>query len=591
MERDDRRHHGRATRRLIGAACLWLATTTAAAADADIIAVHEVQPGEYISKLAVQYYGNADDWRAIFDANPQLDDPNAVQPGDEIRIPALDADEAATVDDGEPITLVTSNDYHPFADERLREHGLAIRVAVEAFEAAGYAPEVEVVDSWSEVERRTQSTDYDVALPYVHTSERAPYFRFSDPLYPMLSQIFVRAGSNLSPRWRESELAGTSACKPTGYYLQDVRPYMDTGFLGLERADSVADCLEQLAAGEVDFVPVNRFTGWSKIIEASNLDPDDFEHLAKPMARAPLRVMVGRDHPDGERLLRDFDEALDVLESSGRLAEIRADALDDFERRLPEAAEAAVDGVVEPDLPRARDGASDATTLYTANHYEPFADEDLPQGGMSTEIVLWAANDALPAPPRIEVRDSWPDVEAGVRDGDAVAAFPYVRTREREARGFIFSEPLNNMQVEVFVRADDSLETFSGMADLSGRTVCKPAGYYMRDVREALDNELIELLEPRPDTAAGCMEALIDGDADFVSMNPNVAAGAIERADIDADSVRSAGPHARLDLRVMAADTDAGRDFIERIDESLDAMAERGSLEAIEARHRRLFQR
>lgn len=73
-------------------------------------------------------------------------------------------------------------------------------------------------------------------------------------------------------------------------------------------------------------------------------------------------------------------------------------------------------------------------------------------------------------------------------------------------------------------------------------------------------------------------------------MHPNVAAGAIERADIATSNVRSVGAHARLELHVMAADTEQGEAFIRRLDDALGAMAERGSLDEIRERHLRLFQ-
>lgn len=589
------RRDGRGRRRcpcavslLIGVACAL--GPASALAEREIIAVHTVQPGEYLSRLAVRYYGNADEWRAIFEANPQLEEPDRVDPGEELRIPRIAADEAASVADGEPITLVTSNDFHPFADAELADHGMGVRIARAAFRAAGYAPNIEVVDRWSIVERETRELEYDVAVPYVQTVEREAIFDFSDSLYPMQSQIFVRADSPMPAIWNDGDLAGKRTCKPTGYYLLDVGPYIDIGYIGLKWADSMVGCFEQLVRGEVDFVPANRYTGWTTIIDSEALDPADFVHLPKPLARAPLRIMVSRDHPAGERILDDFNEALSVLKATGQVNQLRARAIDDFHRRVPRASAATVDGVRQPEFDRASTRGP-GPTVYTANHYAPFADEDLPFGGMSAEVVRRAIQAGFDHPLFIDVRPNWPDVAEGVLAGDAVAAFPYVRTRSREARGFIFSEPLHDMQVEVFVRNDDPLQRLSGIASLSGRTVCKPAGYYMRDVRQVLDSGLVEVLEPRPASAAACMEALVAGRADFVSMNPHVAAGAIERADIRTHAVRSIGPLTRLELHVMAADTDAGRAFVRRINRQLRAMADRGSLDEIQERHRRLFQR
>lgn len=50
---------------------------------------YTVQPGDSLSKIARQFYGNAGAYMKIFEANSdQLDDPNKIQVGQELIIPA-----------------------------------------------------------------------------------------------------------------------------------------------------------------------------------------------------------------------------------------------------------------------------------------------------------------------------------------------------------------------------------------------------------------------------------------------------------------------------------------------------------------------
>jgi len=52
---------------------------------------HTVVKGDYLSKIAKKYYGNAMKYPVIFEANkPMLTDPDKIYPGQVIRIPALD---------------------------------------------------------------------------------------------------------------------------------------------------------------------------------------------------------------------------------------------------------------------------------------------------------------------------------------------------------------------------------------------------------------------------------------------------------------------------------------------------------------------
>lgn len=51
---------------------------------------HDVASGDTLSAIAKKYYGDANKYMAIFEANkPMLSDPNKIYPGQKLRIPAL----------------------------------------------------------------------------------------------------------------------------------------------------------------------------------------------------------------------------------------------------------------------------------------------------------------------------------------------------------------------------------------------------------------------------------------------------------------------------------------------------------------------
>jgi len=50
---------------------------------------YTVQPGDSLSKIAKQFYGNANEYNKIFEANRNiLKDPNKISPGQTLKIPA-----------------------------------------------------------------------------------------------------------------------------------------------------------------------------------------------------------------------------------------------------------------------------------------------------------------------------------------------------------------------------------------------------------------------------------------------------------------------------------------------------------------------
>ncbi len=52
---------------------------------------HTVVSGDYLSKIAKKYYGNANKYNAIFEANkPMLEHPDKIYPGQVLRIPPME---------------------------------------------------------------------------------------------------------------------------------------------------------------------------------------------------------------------------------------------------------------------------------------------------------------------------------------------------------------------------------------------------------------------------------------------------------------------------------------------------------------------
>jgi nucleoid-associated protein YgaU len=52
--------------------------------------IYEVVSGDSLSKIAKREYGNANEWRRIYEANQDiLKDPDKIQPGQKLKIPPL----------------------------------------------------------------------------------------------------------------------------------------------------------------------------------------------------------------------------------------------------------------------------------------------------------------------------------------------------------------------------------------------------------------------------------------------------------------------------------------------------------------------
>ncbi len=63
-------------------------STTPGSAPATAAQTYEVQPGDSLSKIAKRFYGDANDWPRIHEANrDQIKNPDLIYPGQKLRIP------------------------------------------------------------------------------------------------------------------------------------------------------------------------------------------------------------------------------------------------------------------------------------------------------------------------------------------------------------------------------------------------------------------------------------------------------------------------------------------------------------------------
>ncbi|WP_380019829.1 LysM peptidoglycan-binding domain-containing protein [Dokdonella ginsengisoli] len=70
-------------------------TSTAPLAEPAAPATYTVARGDSLSKIAKKVLGNANRWREIFDANrDQIDNPDLIQPGQVLKLPADTASKA-----------------------------------------------------------------------------------------------------------------------------------------------------------------------------------------------------------------------------------------------------------------------------------------------------------------------------------------------------------------------------------------------------------------------------------------------------------------------------------------------------------------
>ena len=225
--------------------------------------------------------------------------------------------------------------------------------------------------------------------------------------------------------------------------------------------------------------------------------------------------------------------------------------------------------------------------LVTGNDYAPYAGEDLPGGGLVTELVRQAF---AVGGRRYDVRFMpWKRGYDGVVLGRFLATFPYVRTPERE-REVLFSDPVVEVRQFVYLSKRSTMEIHGGgdsggVTDFRGRTVCQPAGYALPAELEDLV-QLGRLTRHTPSDLGACMRMVATGRADALVIDEHSAAAAIARAGLAEEIRVSEQPFAVVTLHLVVGRATPGAEaMVAAFNDGLKTLKQQGVYRRLLAAH------
>jgi polar amino acid transport system substrate-binding protein len=116
---------------------------------------------------------------------------------------------------------------------------------------------------------------------------------------------------------------------------------------------------------------------------------------------------------------------------------------------------------------------AESVNLVTGNDYPPYADENLPARGMTTELMN-AIYTALDDTAKFSFRP-WKRGDSETLKRKFLGTFPYIKSAKREAE-FLYSDPIFTYTTEVFASSNTQFSANS-LADLEGKTICNALVY------------------------------------------------------------------------------------------------------------------
>lgn len=237
--------------------------------------------------------------------------------------------------------------------------------------------------------------------------------------------------------------------------------------------------------------------------------------------------------------------------------------------------------------------------FLTGSNYAPFTDKNWPGQGLITELVNAVMEETPnPVPYAVEWEDDWSQHLFPLLDETKYdMGFPWLRpdcaadpANERCAN-FHFSDPLFEMPIQLFTKADAGF-VFESDADVEGKTLCRPKGYYTHDLdangRNWLKDGKITLVTP--DTPDECFTMLVAGEVDAVPENLFLGAEKINAMGLRGKVKPLERPLSTETLHVIVSKKHwRGTTFLYRINAGLAKVKANGRYDEIVTRHLAVF--
>lgn len=217
------------------------------------------------------------------------------------------------------LTVLSGNDYPPFADEALPEGGMATDIVRQAFARMEQPLDIDF-RPWERGMVETQAGKYLATFPWSYNTEREKTLIYSEPLYAFNQYFFTRSDAPYNGT-SDSDIQGARVCLALSYNTSGLDRLVDEGIVTLVRPQTLSACFRMIESNRADIIRVNDVIGWTTI-ESLFGKRDGFRMIDTPARSSIQHVLFSRAHPDSERIVPAFNATLAEMKADGTLEAI-----------------------------------------------------------------------------------------------------------------------------------------------------------------------------------------------------------------------------------------------------------------------------
>lgn len=219
----------------------------------------------------------------------------------------------------EQVTLVGSP-WAPYFEQSLPENGLAAHIVSEAFRRAGYDTVLEV-RGWHEALQGAELGIGYVLLSAWRTDQRAETLAFSKAyLQNIVGLVKIRGRAFEYPELFDGSRGDLVMGLVKDYAYGDALAQ----FSGLRRAEAEAlpKAVLDLVKGNTSFIVGDELALRFHVNTYFKEQRDDFEY-SRPVAMRGLRIAVSRNHEGHEKIIADFEAAIETMRAERFIQKLR----------------------------------------------------------------------------------------------------------------------------------------------------------------------------------------------------------------------------------------------------------------------------
>ncbi len=210
------------------------------------------------------------------------------------------------------LTLATG-EWQPYTSKEMTNYGKFTEILSAVFDEMGVDPQYRFYP-WRRCFLNVKMGEVFGAFPYSITEERQKDVFYSESVVSSQNLLFYRIDKFPQGVVYEhlEDLKTYRLGGVIGYYYEEMfkQANLTVSYLPTEEK-----MLQLLYHKRIDFMPMNGQVGWHLIRKQHPTEIEKFATLSNPLSSEGLHLIISKKYPDAEKLLKQFNEALQIVKN------------------------------------------------------------------------------------------------------------------------------------------------------------------------------------------------------------------------------------------------------------------------------------